>query len=82
MCHDFGYDPSYTSKLIKQFSGKTFKHLVNEERMKKAAILLQNHELPIYEIAHQIGINNLTSFYRRFQAYYQCTPQQYRDRYD
>lgn len=50
--------------------------------MKKAAILLQNHELPIYEIAHQIGINNLTSFYRRFQAYYQCTPQQYRDRYD
>ena len=20
MCHDFGYDPSYTSKLIKQFS--------------------------------------------------------------
>ena len=82
MCHDFGYDPSYTSKLIKQFSGKTFKQLVNEERMKKAAILLQNHELPIYEIAHQIGINNLTSFYRRFQAYYQCTPQQYRDRYD
>ena len=36
----------------------------------------------IDKIAHQIGINNLTSFYRRFQAYYQCTPQQYRDRYD
>ena len=38
MCMHFGYDPSYTSKLIKQFSGKTFKQLVNEERMKKAII--------------------------------------------
>ena len=80
MCHDFGYDPSYTSKLIKQFSGKTFKQLVNEERMKQAAVLLQNRELPIYFIAQEIGINNLTSFYKKFQLYYQCTPQQDRDK--
>lgn len=80
MCHQFGYDPSYTSKLIKQFSGKTFKQLVNEERMKKTMILLQNKELPIYEIAQEVGINNLTSFYKRFQEYSGYTPQEYRNK--
>ena len=79
MCQHFGYDPSYTSKLIKKFAGKTFKQLVNEERMKKAMILLHNHELPIYEIAQEVGINNLTSFYKRFQEYCGYTPQEYRN---
>lgn len=80
MCKNFGYDPSYTSKLIKQFSGKTFKQLVNDERMKNASILLHNQDIPIYEVASKIGINNLTSFYKRFYEYAQCTPQEYRDK--
>lgn len=79
MCQHFGYDPSYTSKLIKKFAGKTFKEIVNEERMKKAMILLQNKELPIYEIAQKIGIQNLTAFYKRFQEYTGKTPQNYRN---
>lgn len=79
MCHNFGYDPSYTSKLIKQFSGKTFKQLVNEERMKNAAILLHNKNLTIYEIAGKVGISNLTSFYKRFKDYFGCNPQEFRD---
>jgi len=79
MCLKFGYDPSYTSKLIKQFSGKNFKQLVNEERMKRAIILLQNNELPIYEIANQIGITNITSFYKNFHTFTGHTPQEYRN---
>lgn len=79
MCQHFGYDPSYTSKLIKRFAGKSFKQLVNEERMKKAMILLQNKELPIYEISQRVGIQNLTSFYKRFQEYTGKTPQNYRE---
>ncbi len=81
MCNTFGYDPSYTSKLIKQHFGQTFKQLVNIERMKKASILLHNKTIPIYEVAETIGINNLTSFYRRFKEYAGCTPQEYRDKF-
>ncbi|WP_099221548.1 helix-turn-helix domain-containing protein [Listeria costaricensis] len=80
MCREFGYDPSYTSKLIKKYAGKTFKQLVNEERMKNAVILLNNKELPIYEIAETVGFKNLTSFYKNFYTYMQCTPQEYRKR--
>jgi Response regulator containing CheY-like receiver domain and AraC-type DNA-binding domain len=81
MCTHFGYDPSYTSKLIKKFSGKTFKQLVHIERMKNAIILLSNKSLPIYKIAEMVGINNLTAFYTRFYEYTGCTPQEYRDRH-
>ncbi|MBO0458117.1 helix-turn-helix domain-containing protein [Enterococcus hulanensis] len=80
MCSRLGYNASYISKLIKQTSGKTYKQLVNEQRMKKALILLQNNELPIYEIAEQVGISNLTSFYKRFKDFTNCTPQEYRRR--
>lgn len=80
MCHIFGYDPSYTSKLIKKFSGKSFKQLVNEERMKHALMLLHNKDVPIYDIAQDIGFNNLTSFYKKFQEYNKCTPQEYRNK--
>lgn len=76
-----GYSPQYTSTLIKQNFGHTFKQLVNTERMKRATILLHNKSIPIYEIAENIGINNLTSFYRRFKDYAGCTPQDYRDKF-
>lgn len=78
MCQHFGYDPSYTSKLIKKYSGKTFKQLVMDERMQIATMLLQNNEMPVYDIAREIGFNNLTSFYKKFEEYNHCTPQEYR----
>ena len=82
MCLELGYDSSYTSKLIKSHFGQTFKQLVNTERMKKASILLHNKSMPIYEIANEVGISNLTSFYSRFKTYAGCTPQEYRDKFD
>lgn len=80
MCQDFGYDPSYTSKLIKKFSGKTFKQLVNEERMRQSLILLQNKETPIYTIAEDVGFSNLTSFYKKFEEFTGLKPQEYREK--
>ncbi len=78
MCQHFGYDSSYTSKLIKKYSGKTFKQLVMDERMQVASILLKNNDMPIYDIAREVGFNNLTSFYKKFEEYNHCTPQEYR----
>lgn len=82
MCQQLGYHPSYISKLVKRFYGKTFKEIINEERMKKATILLQNKDIPIYQIADDIGIHNLTAFYKRFYQYAHMTPQEYRDSVD
>ena len=80
MCKQLGYNSSYISKFIKQFSGKSFKQLVNEQRMKKATTLLRNSEIPIYKVAELVGLPNLTSFYERFKKFTNCTPQEYRKR--
>lgn len=79
MCNHFGYESSYTSRIIKQATGKTFKQLVNEERMKTTVRLLSNPELPISDIAERVGISNLTIFYQRFRDAFGMNPQTYRE---
>ena len=53
---------------------------MNAERMKRATVLLEASEQPVYEIADEVGITNLTSFYERFRAWAGCTPSQWRRR--
>ena len=78
MAADLGYERTYLSKFVRQATGSTFKQLVNQERMRRAALLLRGSTRPIYEIAEEVGLANLTSFYQRFRAYAGCTPQEYR----
>ncbi|MBR1830414.1 MAG: helix-turn-helix domain-containing protein [Atopobiaceae bacterium] len=75
---DLGYERTYLSKFVRQASGMTFKQLVNVERMRRAALLLRGSNRPIYEIAEDVGLSNLTSFYQRFREWSGCTPQEYR----
>lgn len=78
MAQDLGYERTYLSKFVRQSTGSTFKQLVNVERMRRAALLLRGSNRPIYEIAEEVGLANLTSFYQRFREYAGCTPQEYR----
>lgn len=73
-----GYDTSYLGAYIKRETARTFKQLVNEERMRHAIRMLRNSQEPIYKIAQNVGISNLTQFYRRFHEYAGMTPQEYR----
>lgn len=73
-----GYDSSYLSGRIKGATGRTFKRLINEERMRRAMLLLQGSQRPVYEIAQEVGISNLTQFYKRFREYTGMTPREYR----
>ena len=79
MAADLGYERTYLSKFVRQATGSTFKQLVNVERMRRAALLLRGTTKPIYEIAEEVGLANLTSFYQRFRDYAGCTPQAYRN---
>lgn len=78
MCLSLNFNPSYISKIVRQYTGKTFKQLVNDQRMNQAKILLQNRTLPISEIARLVGINNLTNFYHRFKEMTYLTPNEFR----
>lgn len=65
-------------KLIKKSTGKTFKELVQIERMKQTKKLLLTSNLSIMEIMNIVGYDNSTYFYKVFNNYYGMTPKEYK----
>lgn len=74
----FNYHPKYLSQLIKQTFNKTFKEIQTEQRMKNAIQLLRYSELSIAEISQNVGISNVSQFYKNFSALYTLSPNEYR----
>lgn len=74
----FGYHPKYISVLLREMTGLPFKQIQVRERMKAAAQLLTETDDSIQNIASQVGISNLSSFYRTFKAHYGMLPHSYR----
>ena len=67
------------SRLIKRNTGKTFKDLLIERRMKQACYLLRNTNLTISEIAYSIGYENTSYFHRLFRSMNGMSPGAYRE---
>lgn len=78
LAEHFRYHPKYISALLKQMTGSTFKQIQTRQRLKNAATLLLQTALPIQEIAQRVGVGNLSSFYRSFEAQYRVLPGTYR----
>jgi two-component system, response regulator YesN len=78
LAEEWHYSPNYLGNIFKQDFGKGFSEYLAEYRMKKAALLLKNYETKIYEVAHQVGYNNISSFIKQFKQAYDITPAEYR----
>lgn len=74
----YHYTPEYTSRFIKETTGRTFSDLLIDARMKHAVSLLKSTNLSVSEIAYQVGYVNAESFIRVFRRRYQNTPSGYR----
>ena len=74
----FGFHPNYLSAYIKKHTGKSFKELLITQRMLQAVFFLKNTDRPIFEIAREVGYENLGFFYKKFQEYYHMSPLEYR----
>lgn len=68
----------YLSKLVKSYTGKTFKDLLQEKRMSEAEKLILNTKIPITEIIFSVGYENTNFFYKMFALKNGCTPKEYR----
>lgn len=73
----FSYHPNYISALIRKETGKTFKQLVLEERMRRAVILMKNTTLSVEEIAVMLGYSDQSNFYKAFREFYGVSPREY-----
>lgn len=66
------------SRLIRKKTGRTYKELLADRRMKQAVFLLKNTPLTVDEISLRIGYENTSYFHRLFRKYYGMSPRQYR----
>ena len=74
-----GLSSGYLSIMFKKNFGIPFQDYLLQKRMEKAKLLLLTTELKNYEIAEQIGFEDVNYFITKFKKYYQVTPKQYRE---
>ncbi|SMC26954.1 AraC-type DNA-binding protein [Clostridium acidisoli DSM 12555] len=65
------------SRLIKRYTGMTFKELLQEKRLNKAVELIGISNYSINEIIELVGYENPTYFYKIFEKKYGTTPRRY-----
>jgi len=70
--------PRYLSTVIKNVSGKSLMHWVDMSVINKAKIALRYTDLPIAQIAHDLGFDEQTTFTRFFKRITATTPSAYR----
>lgn len=75
----FNINPNYLTTLLKQHTGYSYKELILRQKMKATQKLLINTDMPIKEIAHAVGYDNLTFFYKKFKEHFNCLPKEYRN---
>ncbi|MFV0330194.1 MAG: helix-turn-helix domain-containing protein [Dysgonomonas sp.] len=69
------------SIFIKRFQycfDMSFKECINRLRLKESAILLEQSDLSIEEIAEKVGFGTVRTFQRQFMAKYNVPPKEYR----
>lgn len=74
----FNYNPTYLSTMIQKATGSSFKQLIQTQKMARAKFLIINSNIPIDDIAHEVGYNNLSFFYKKFSELYGVKPSEYR----
>lgn len=64
-------------RLIKKYVGDTPVDYIRKMRLRKAAMLLEQHKLTVSEIMYMVGFSTPSYFSKCFQAEYGCTPGDY-----
>ncbi|HIW32493.1 MAG TPA: response regulator [Candidatus Paenibacillus intestinavium] len=74
----FTFSPNYLGMIFKEQTGKHYSEYVIELRMEKAAELLKDPTIKVYEVADQVGYRYLPYFSRQFKKSFGMTPNEYR----
>ncbi len=74
----FGISISYLCVLFKERFNMTLTKYITKIRMEHASHLLQNTNLPVYEIAERVGYTDHNYFTRSFKRFQGVTPLEFR----
>jgi two-component system, response regulator YesN len=73
------FNPSYLSRLFKQYTGHKLSEYISEAKIKKAKELLENTNLKISQIAEAIGFDSPRYFAHFFKNAAKMNPLDYRE---
>ena len=74
----FNFHPNYLSNLLKKGTGKSFKDLLQLQKINKAAMILMKYDLPIPKVVEEVGYSSVTFFYKKFKEIFHMTPYEIR----
>jgi AraC-like DNA-binding protein len=78
LAREFNLSESHLQHLFKQTTGVALGHLLTEQRLQKAAMLLTHTSLRIKVIAAAVGYEHTSSFTRAFEQRFAQAPHDYR----
>jgi AraC-like DNA-binding protein len=68
----------YFCRIFKRVTSSSFINYLLKVRVDRAKQLLFEDNLPILDIAHEVGFNSISHFYRIFKKFTSMSPQQFR----
>lgn len=74
----YNYNPDYISRLCQKRTGINMSQYIQKVRIEKSLVLLETSDLPVEQIARQVGYNNVGFFYKKFKEHYHTTPNKIR----
>lgn len=74
----FNYSERQIQRLLKNYTGMSFRENIQKLKMKQASRLLVNSKLSVSAIAAELGYSNVGNFRTIFKKYYGLTPFEYR----
>jgi YesN/AraC family two-component response regulator len=77
----FYLSASHFQRLFKKTTGLTFTHYLQNVRIQKCCELLKSTDIPIYQIANQVGYLDMKFFHALFRKKTGITPRQYRQNF-
>ncbi|MBN2984725.1 response regulator transcription factor [Cohnella algarum] len=80
LASQFFLNPDYMDRLFKKETGMSMKEYLWNERLRVSEELLVKTELPVTEIAMQVGYSSLSAFTRLFKKKTDLNPSEYRSR--
>lgn len=77
-CEENHYSVSYISRHFKAETGYTVKKYIQKIRIEKSCELLLGTDLPIQQIAHEVGYEDTKFYHKLFRAMLDMSPREYR----
>lgn len=70
--------PNSFCRFFKRMTNKSFTEFLNEVRIRNAARLLIQENLPVSQVCYAVGYNSITNFNKQFKQIIGTTPNSYR----